>query len=75
MRRKRLVVASEAVTSETIAFMTRHAGGLICIAMESDRLDALDIPLMVAQNTELLKTAYYCVGRLPTGDNNWYFRV
>ena len=53
-----IIIASEAVTSEAIAFMMRHARGLICIAMEGERLDALDIPLMVAQNTELLKTAF-----------------
>lgn len=53
-----IIIASEAVTSEAIAFMMRHARGLICIAMEGERLDELDIPLMVAQNTELLKTAF-----------------
>lgn len=53
-----IIVASEAVTSETIAFMMKHARGLICVAMEGQRLDALDIPLMVPQNTELHKTAF-----------------
>jgi 3,4-dihydroxy 2-butanone 4-phosphate synthase len=53
-----IVVASELVTSETIAFMMKHARGLICVAMEGERLDALDIPLMVPRNTELHKTAF-----------------
>lgn len=53
-----IIVASEAVTSESIAFMMKHARGLICVAMEGQRLDALDIPLMVPNNTELLKTAF-----------------
>ncbi|QRM57926.1 3,4-dihydroxy-2-butanone-4-phosphate synthase [Sinorhizobium sp. BG8] len=53
-----IIVASEAVTPETIAFMMKYARGLICVAMEGQRLDALDIPLMVPQNTELHKTAF-----------------
>ncbi|PDT51142.1 MULTISPECIES: 3,4-dihydroxy-2-butanone-4-phosphate synthase [Sinorhizobium] len=53
-----IIVASDAVTPETIAFMMKHARGLICVAMEGERLDALDIPLMVPQNTELHKTAF-----------------
>ncbi len=53
-----IIVASEAVTSESIAFMMKYARGLICVAMEGQRLDALDIPLMVPQNTELHKTAF-----------------
>ncbi len=53
-----IIVASEAVTPESIAFMMKYARGLICVAMEGQRLDALDIPLMVPQNTELHKTAF-----------------
>jgi 3,4-dihydroxy 2-butanone 4-phosphate synthase len=53
-----LVVASRAVTPQTIAFMMNNARGLICIAMEGERLDALDIPLMVPNNTDRMKTAF-----------------
>jgi 3,4-dihydroxy 2-butanone 4-phosphate synthase len=53
-----LIVASDHVTPETIAFMMKHARGLVCIAMEGERLDALDVPLMVPNNTEYLKTAF-----------------
>lgn len=38
--------------------MMNHARGLICVAMPGERLDALDIPLMVSRNTESLKTAF-----------------
>jgi 3,4-dihydroxy 2-butanone 4-phosphate synthase len=38
--------------------MMTHARGLVCIAMEGERLDALDIPLMVPNNTESHKTAF-----------------
>lgn len=53
-----IIVASDAITPEAIAFMMKHARGLICVAMEGARLDALDIPLMVPQNTEYHKTAF-----------------
>jgi len=53
-----LVIASEAITPQAIAFMMNYARGLICVAMEGERLDKLDIPLMVPRNTEVLKTAF-----------------
>ncbi|WFU12103.1 3,4-dihydroxy-2-butanone-4-phosphate synthase (plasmid) [Rhizobium sp. CB3090] len=53
-----LVIASDAITPAAIAFMMNYARGLICVAMEGERLDELDIPLMVPRNTELLKTAF-----------------
>ena len=53
-----IIAASETVTAETVAFMMNHARGLICVAMEGERLDALDIPLMVPRNTESHKTAF-----------------
>ncbi|AYG69764.1 MULTISPECIES: 3,4-dihydroxy-2-butanone-4-phosphate synthase [unclassified Rhizobium] len=53
-----LVVAAEAVTPQAITFMMNHARGLICVPMEGERLDELDIPLMVPRNTEALKTAF-----------------
>ncbi|PKA45144.1 3,4-dihydroxy-2-butanone-4-phosphate synthase (plasmid) [Rhizobium sullae] len=53
-----LVIASEAVTPQAIAFMMNQARGLVCVAMEGERLDELDIPLMVPRNTEVLKTAF-----------------
>lgn len=53
-----LVIASEAITPQAIAFMMNYARGLICVAMEGERLDELQIPQMVPSNTELLKTAF-----------------
>lgn len=53
-----IIAASEDVTPEIIAFMMNRARGLICVAMNGERLDALDIPLMVPNNTEMHKTAF-----------------
>jgi 3,4-dihydroxy-2-butanone 4-phosphate synthase len=42
-----LVIAADAVTPESIAFMAVHGRGLICVAMEPRRLDALELAPMV----------------------------
>ena len=43
-----LVIAADAVTPESIAFMAVRGRGLICVAMEPQRLDALELAPMVA---------------------------
>ncbi|NTD85882.1 3,4-dihydroxy-2-butanone-4-phosphate synthase [Agrobacterium tumefaciens] len=53
-----IIAASDSITPQQIAFMMNYARGLICVAMPGERLDALDIPLMVSRNTESLKTAF-----------------
>ncbi|TWF59338.1 3,4-dihydroxy-2-butanone 4-phosphate synthase [Neorhizobium alkalisoli] len=53
-----LVFASQDATAEKIAFMMNKARGLICVSMDHERLDALEIPLMVPNNTESMKTAF-----------------
>ncbi|BCX13436.1 MAG: riboflavin biosynthesis protein RibBA [Thermosynechococcus sp.] len=53
-----LIGAAERVTPAMINFMAVHARGLICLAMEGDRLDELDLPLMVTTNTDSNQTAF-----------------
>src|SRR5882757_807583 len=53
-----LIMAAEAMTPETMAFMIRHTSGVICMPVEGHRLDELRIPLMVAENTESQRTAF-----------------
>lgn len=53
-----LAFAAEACTPEKINFMATHGRGLICVALESDRLDALQIPPMVSDNTSPFETAF-----------------
>ncbi len=55
-----LTVAASHVTPDTINFMATHGRGLICLAMTGERLDELEIPLMVKDNTSVLETAF-CV--------------
>jgi 3,4-dihydroxy 2-butanone 4-phosphate synthase/GTP cyclohydrolase II len=66
-----LTIAAEKVTPEAINFMARYGRGLICLSMTPERLDELEIPLMVSQNTTQFETAF-CVpieakGRTTTG--------
>ncbi len=53
-----LVMAAELVTPEAINFMATHARGLICLAMTGERLDALEIPMMVTSNRSPYQTAF-----------------
>lgn len=53
-----LIMAAEAVTPEQIAFFVRHTSGVICAPLLGERLDALELPLMVAANTEAHHTAF-----------------
>ena len=55
-----LTIAAEKVTPEAINFMATHGRGLICLPMTEERLDELEMPLMVAQNTAQFETAF-CV--------------
>ena len=53
-----LICAAQFATPEAINFMATEARGLICLAMEGSRLDALDLPLMVDRNTDENETAF-----------------
>jgi 3,4-dihydroxy 2-butanone 4-phosphate synthase/GTP cyclohydrolase II len=55
-----LTIAAEKITPEAINFMARHGRGLICLAMTPERLDELEIPLMVSQNSSRFDTGF-CV--------------
>src|SRR6186713_1139288 len=52
-----LMIAAEKVTPEAINFMARYGRGLICLSMTPERLDELEIPLMVSQNSSRFDTA------------------
>ncbi len=55
-----LTIAAEKVTPQAINFMARYGRGLICMPMTAERLDELEVPLMVSQNTARFSTAF-CV--------------
>src|SRR3954451_24870198 len=53
-----LIMAAEFATPEKIAFFVRHTSAVICAPLMGERLDELDIPLMVRDNTESHRTAF-----------------
>src|SRR5262249_24539133 len=53
-----LLMAADKVTPEAVNFMAKHGRGLICMPMMGDRLDQLQISMMVSDNTAPLGTAF-----------------
>ncbi|AFY61298.1 bifunctional 3,4-dihydroxy-2-butanone-4-phosphate synthase/GTP cyclohydrolase II [Synechococcus sp. PCC 6312] len=53
-----VICAAQFATPALINFMAVNARGLICLAMEGERLDQLDLPLMVTTNTDSNQTAF-----------------
>ncbi len=53
-----LVIAAELATPAWLAFAMREARGLLCVAMDGERLDALGLPPMTRLNTGPQGTAF-----------------
>lgn len=53
-----LTMAAEKVTPEAINFMAAHGRGLICLSLTPEKADALNLPLMVEDNTSSFGTAF-----------------
>ncbi|MBI2816216.1 MAG: 3,4-dihydroxy-2-butanone-4-phosphate synthase [Acidobacteria bacterium] len=53
-----LTMADEKITPEAVNFMAKYGRGLICVALTEQRLDHLQIPLMVSENTAAFGTAF-----------------
>ena len=53
-----LIVAAEAATPDNIGFMLRYTSGILCVPMVGERLDDLRLPMMVAKNTDVRRTAF-----------------
>ena len=53
-----LILAAEKVTPEAINFMATHARGLICLALNQERCDQLNLEPMVKNNGSQQRTAF-----------------
>ncbi|PVG04889.1 hypothetical protein CPB86DRAFT_868755 [Serendipita vermifera] len=53
-----LICAASTITTEKMAWFIKHTSGYICISLPGDRLEELELPLMVPNNEEKHKTAY-----------------
>ncbi len=53
-----LIMAASRASPETMAFMIRHTSGIICVPMLADRAERLNLPPMVANNLDPMRTAF-----------------
>ena len=53
-----LICAAELITPEMVNFMIKKAGGLICLALTGDRVDALELDPMSETNLDDYRTNY-----------------
>jgi len=52
------ICAAELITPEIVNFMVKHGRGLICAALPEERCEALDLNLMVGNNTSIHETQF-----------------
>lgn len=52
------VMAAEKATPEAVNFMVTHGRGIVCMPLTGERLEELQIPLMVSKNNESHGTAF-----------------
>ena len=53
-----ITVAAEKVTPEIINFMLTHARGILCLSIDAERAEALDLYPMVSNNTSNFQTPF-----------------
>lgn len=53
-----LVMAAEHATPEAINFMVKYGRGLVCLPLEAEQIERLELPMMTPLNTAPLKTAF-----------------
>jgi 3,4-dihydroxy 2-butanone 4-phosphate synthase / GTP cyclohydrolase II len=53
-----LVMAAETATVEAVNFMVKYGRGLVCVPLQGERVDALELPPMVSNNTDAYCTAF-----------------
>jgi len=53
-----LTMAAEMASPEAINFMARYGRGLICLSLTAEKVDSLDLPPMVDNNTSPFQTGF-----------------
>lgn len=53
-----LILPAESVTPEAINFLAKHARGLICLVLDSSRVEELRLPMMTSSNKSPRQTAF-----------------
>lgn len=52
------IMAADLATPETIAAIVRYSSGVICVGMEGERMDELELPAMIQDNQDPKETAF-----------------
>ncbi|KGN32518.1 riboflavin biosynthesis protein RibA [Knoellia sinensis KCTC 19936] len=53
-----VIMSAQTLTDEWMAWTIRHSSGYVCAPMPDEIADRLDLPLMVRENADRLRTAY-----------------
>ncbi|PHR26710.1 MAG: 3,4-dihydroxy-2-butanone-4-phosphate synthase [Desulfotalea sp.] len=53
-----LIFSSEHLTSEQMALMIREGSGIVCLCLTEEKINTLQLPMMVANNTSQNKTGF-----------------
>lgn len=53
-----LTMAAEKITPEAINFMAKYGRGLICLSLTENRVEQIELPMMVKENTSAFETAF-----------------
>jgi 3,4-dihydroxy 2-butanone 4-phosphate synthase/GTP cyclohydrolase II len=53
-----LVMAAASMTAEGMAFFLEHTSGLVCVGVDGDRVDELQLPAMTASSSEAQGAAF-----------------
>jgi 3,4-dihydroxy 2-butanone 4-phosphate synthase / GTP cyclohydrolase II len=62
-----LILAAERATPAALAFFIRYTSGVVCVSLPAERLAVLQLPPMVAENTESHRTAFAVTADLRAG--------
>ena len=53
-----LIFPAETVTTEQMAMLIRECSGIVCLCLTADKVQSLDLPMMVTENTSGFQTAF-----------------
>jgi len=53
-----LIISAAGITTEQMAWFIKVTSGFVCISLPGERVEELKLPMMVANNTDMFKTAY-----------------
>lgn len=68
------IMAGDLCTPEAVATIVRYSSGVICVGMEGDRMDELELPAMLSNNEDPKETAFSVTVDASTKHGKYGFR-